>query len=90
MARGQSLQDPFLNALSRLVAPGGLYLTLAGNSDEPSPDEQGPPTVSAVDLVRELTGLFNLQQLRVFRFEAVLEGKEIRPLAWSALLRRKQ
>jgi len=80
----------FLKALQWAVKPGGLYLTLAGNANDTTPRDMGPPTVHAHDLCRELGGLFELVQLREFRFDGVVvEGTPISPLAWSALLRRK-
>ncbi len=81
----------FLDTLSRVSAPGGIYLTLAGNANEIRPGEGGPPRVSAEDLCRELAPLMNLVELREIRFdEAVIDGRRERPLAWSALFRRKQ
>jgi len=81
----------FLETLSRVTAPGGTYLTLAGNANEMRPDEAGPPRVSAEEICRELAPLMDLVQLREIRFdEAIIDGKRERPLAWSALFRRKQ
>jgi SAM-dependent methyltransferase len=81
----------FLDTLSRVTAPGGTYLTLAGNANEIRPGEGGPPRVSAEEICRELAPLMDLIQLREIRFDAALiDGKPERPLAWSALFRRKQ
>jgi SAM-dependent methyltransferase len=81
----------FLDTLSHVTAPGGMYLTLAGNANETRPDEQGPPRVSAMELCCELAALMDLVQLREIRFdETVIDGKHECPLAWSALFRRKQ
>ncbi len=80
----------FLRTLERVTAAGGLYLTLAGNANDPSPPEQGPPRVHAHELCQELSPLFDVVQLREFHFDGVaIDGKPIRPLAWSALSRRK-
>ncbi|MBI3270428.1 MAG: class I SAM-dependent methyltransferase [Planctomycetes bacterium] len=80
----------FLKALERLTSPGALYLTLAGNANEESPVLGGPPQVFAHDLCKELAPLFEVVQLREFRFDGVhVDGKLISPLAWSALLRRR-
>jgi SAM-dependent methyltransferase len=80
----------FLRALERVCTPGGWYLTLAGNDNDPAPPEQGPPRVRAEELCSELEPLFALVQLREFTFEgAPHEGTAFRPLAWSALLRRR-
>ena len=82
--------DRFLEFLARVCEPGGFYLTLAGNANEPAPAEGGPPRVHAHEISLELAPLFDLVQLREFRFDGVcIQGREVRPLAWSALLRRK-
>jgi len=83
--------EGFLDTLSRVAAPGGTYLTLAGNANEICPGEAGPPRVSAEEICRELTPLMELVQLREIRFDETLShGKRRRALAWSALFRRKQ
>ena len=81
----------FLKTLDRVTRAGTLYLTLAGNANEcRPPGVEGPPQVHAHDLCKELAPLFDLVQLREFRFDGVvIEGKPVTPLAWSALLRRK-
>lgn len=87
--RRNALQG-FLDTLERATAPGGIYLTIAGNSNETRPGESGPPRVSAEEICRELSPLMDLVQLREIRFdEAVIEGQRERPLAWSALFRKK-
>ncbi len=80
----------YLKTLEQVTAPGGWYLTLAGNANDPVTAEHGPPRVKASELCAELEGLFGLVQLREFRFEgAPHDGTAFRPLAWSALLRRR-
>lgn len=87
--RRNALQG-FLDTLERATAPGGIYLTIAGNSNEPRPGESGPPRVSAEEICRELSPLMDLVQLREIRFdEVVIDGRRERPLAWSALFRKK-
>lgn len=79
----------YVATLQRFLAPGGFYLTLAGNANDPSPADQGPPKVTAAEIVQELGGAFQLVQLREFRFDGVeIDGKKMAPLAWSALFRR--
>lgn len=79
-----------LRTLHRVTRPESLYITLAGNANEPPHPEGGPPQVYGHDLVKELSPLFDLIQLREFYFDGVVvEGSPIRPLGWSALLRRK-
>jgi SAM-dependent methyltransferase len=82
--------EGYLRTLERVCAAGGWYLTLTGNANDPVVAEHGPPRVKAQELCGELDGLFALVQLREFTFEgAPYEGTPFRPLAWSALLRRK-
>lgn len=79
-----------LDAIERLTSAGSLYLLLAGNANDTGKPEQGPPRVHAHELTAELAPLFDLIQLREFRFEGVIiDGTAISPLAWSALWRRK-
>ncbi len=84
--------EGFLDTLSRVSAPGGIYLTLAGNANEVRPDEEGPPRVSAETICREMDPLMELIQLREFRFDKSPMDTPDRPraLAWSALFRRKR
>lgn len=80
----------FQEALTKYTRPGSFYLTLAGNANDPQPPENGPPRVSAQEIVAELCPLFDLVQLREFYFDGVvIGGKPVRPLGWSALLRRR-
>jgi SAM-dependent methyltransferase len=80
----------FLDALTRLTSGGSLYLLLAGNANDPVKTEQGPPRVHAHELAAELHPVFDVVQLREFRFDGVTaDGEALNPLAWSALLRRK-
>jgi ubiquinone/menaquinone biosynthesis C-methylase UbiE len=80
----------YLRVLRRVSAPGGYYLTLAGNANEPSPAGEGPPRVTAQEMVSELSTHFDLVQLREFRFDAVINGnRPFTPLGWSGLWRRK-
>ena len=72
-----------------MTRPGCLYLTLAGSANDPGPKEGGPPSVCAHEICLELEPAFELVQLREFHFDGVqIAGKPLRPLAWSALLRR--
>lgn len=82
--------DRFLATLERVTGPGSLYLVLAGNANDPADPDQGPPRVKAEELCAELGRLFEVVQLREFRFDGVvIEGQEVRPLGWSGVLRRK-
>jgi methyl halide transferase len=77
----------FLATLRHLTAPGSIGLVLAGNAREPH--DPGPPVVSEAELRAELGSLFDITQLREFRFDTTDTG-DVRFLAWSALLRRVQ
>ncbi len=79
----------FLGVLLRVTQSGGLYLTLAGNANDPNAGK-GPPCVRAHELCLELSPIFDLVQLREFNFDRItFEGKPFEHLGWSALLRRK-
>ena len=80
----------FLQAISRATEVGGFYLTLAGNANDPTDEDKGPPRVHAHELCQELAPLFHLVQLREFTFDGVkIDGELVAPLGWSALLRRR-
>ena len=86
----QSFLPQFLRTLKHVTTTGSLYLVLTGNANDPGDPEKGPPRVQAHELCSELGTLFDLIQLREFYFDGVvIEGQEVRPLGWSALLRRK-
>ncbi len=79
----------FLGVLSRVTQSGGLYLTLAGNANDPNAGK-GPPCVHAHELCLELSPSFDLVQLREFNFAGiVIDGEPFKHLGWSALLRGK-
>ena len=87
--RGENLAG-FLNMIKRLTGPGTLYLLLAGNTNDPQPPDQGPPRVKPEEMLAELGPLFELVQLREFKFDGVrIDGVDLSPLGWSALWRRK-
>jgi SAM-dependent methyltransferase len=67
----------------RLLAPGGRILILAGNAREPM--SPGPPTVSEPEIHAAFDGVFDIVQLREFRFDSTPDGRT-HPLAWSILL----
>jgi SAM-dependent methyltransferase len=77
----------YVTTLGRLTRPGSLALVLAGNAREPH--DPGPPVVSEEQIRAELGSLFDIRQLREFRFDLV-EAIGVRFLGWSCLLRRRQ
>jgi SAM-dependent methyltransferase len=73
--------------LERITRPGTLGLVLMGNAREPEEDV-GPPVVSRKEIQEKWTRLFDIIQLREFRFDS--PGSEAkRYLGWSCLVRRK-
>ena len=75
----------FQQFLQRVTRPGSRWLSLAGNAKEKH--DPGPPVVSEAELRAELEPLFEIVELREFRFSTGQNG--FRPLAWSILLERK-
>lgn len=81
----------FQKMLTNMVAPAGLYLVLAGNGNTSEPPEQGPPTVRANEIVSEIEHCnFDLLELKEIFFHGVkVQGKEITPLAWYGLFKKR-
>jgi SAM-dependent methyltransferase len=77
--------DAFLTTLRHITRRGSMGLVLAGNAKEPH--DPGPPVVSEAELRAELASVFEIVQLREFRFDTDEHGG-VRFLGWSALLRR--
>ncbi|MEN6497363.1 MAG: class I SAM-dependent methyltransferase [Thermoguttaceae bacterium] len=78
--------DGYLRTLEKLTAKGTWGLVLAGNAKEPE-DAVGPPVVEEREIREEFGRLFEIVQLREFRFDAPGVGQP-RYLGWSCLLRR--
>lgn len=73
-----------LDLLWRVTRPGSYYLTLCG---APEPDAQlGPPQVTEDELHDELGRLFEMVELRPFRFESPMRDDGF--AGWSCLMRR--
>lgn len=81
----------FQKMLKKVVAPGGHFYVLAGNANTLSAPDQGPPTVSAQDMVAEIEGKdFDLVELKRIIFHGVkIGGKEMLPLAWAGLFEKR-
>lgn len=71
--------------LARAVAPGGTLLILTGSADETVID--GPPRLTAAELVAELEPDFALVELRAVRF--IDPGEVEGPRAWSGRFARR-
>ncbi len=75
----------FQEFLRKSTRPGSWWLSLAGNAKEDT--DPGPPVVSEDDIRAELGPLFDIVELREFRFTT--NKSAFRPLGWSILMRRK-
>ena len=76
----------FQKFLGRITRPGSLWFSLSGNANEKESDK-GPPVVTEEELRADLSPLFDILELREFRFD--LSQEDFRPLAWAVLARRK-
>jgi SAM-dependent methyltransferase len=74
----------FLDLLWWVTQPGSYYLTLAGATGETA--EGGPPQVSEEQIRDELGRLFEVLELRPFRFEAARRPEGY--AGWLCLMRR--
>ena len=75
----------FQTFLRKSTRPDSRWLSLAGNAKEDT--DPGPPVVSEDDIGAELGPLFDIVELREFRFAS--NKSAFRPLGWSILMRRK-
>ncbi len=71
--------------LRKATRADSWWLSLAGNAKEDT--DPGPPVVSEDEIRAELGSLFDIVELREFRFTT--NRSDSRPLAWSVLMRRK-
>src|SRR4029453_9853675 len=76
----------FQKFLERVTHPGSLWLSFSGNAKEKHEDK-GPPVVTEEEIRSEFSPLFEILELREFRFD--LSQEDFRPLAWAVLARRK-
>lgn len=76
----------YLSFIESVSRPGSLYLTLTGNSHQAG--EGGPPRLSEAEIRSEMESLFEILDLREFRFEETPQMPD-RPLGWSCLMRRR-
>jgi SAM-dependent methyltransferase len=76
----------YLQTLRGVTRSGTVGLVLAGNARESH--QPGPPVVREDQVRDELGSVFDMVQLREFRFDQI-EGDGRRFLGWSCLLRRR-
>jgi SAM-dependent methyltransferase len=76
----------FVDTLDHITTADAVGLVLTGNAKEPR--DPGPPAVSEEEIRGELGRMFDIIQLREFRFDPTPDCNE-RFLAWSCVLRKK-
>jgi SAM-dependent methyltransferase len=79
-------QAKFAARVSKLLAPGGLWLSLIGSTEGPA-REFGPPRRSARDLVSAIEPALEIVHLRAITFTGL--PNEVAPKAWNCLSRRR-
>lgn len=75
----------FAGCVASHLGPGGLWLTLTGNADEPKRNP-GPPQLTARKLAAAVEPFFEILSLQSGAFGS---GQEQPPLAWIALMRKR-
>jgi SAM-dependent methyltransferase len=75
----------FAENVSAHLAKGGLWLTLAGNADEPA-REIGPPQLTARELTAAVEPCFEILSLRSGFFGS---DQPVPPRAWIGLMQRR-
>ena len=84
---GRVERATFEKVLERVTAPGSLYLAIMPNANTAV---TAPRAVSEADLRTDFARLFDVVQLRECHFDPViLKGREVRPLMWSVLFKRR-
>ncbi len=75
----------FAENVSSCLETGGLWLTLAGNADEPE-REVGPPQLTACELVSAVESCFEIISLAAGHFGS---DQSDPPKAWVCLMRKR-
>jgi methyl halide transferase len=75
----------FQEFLRKSTRTGSWWLSLDGNAKEDT--DPGPPVVTENEIHDELGPLFDIVDLREFRFTT--NKSDFRPLGWSILMRRR-
>jgi len=75
----------FVKKVAKLLLPGGLWLSLIGNADDPRPDK-GPPKLSAAAVAQTVEPFFEILELESCLLESRLEHA---PRFWRCLLRKR-
>jgi SAM-dependent methyltransferase len=82
---GDEDKKRFVNRVISLLDPGGLWLSLAGNADEPA-REMGPPQLTASQLIHFVEPAFELLSLQSGHFGS---NQMNPPKAWIALMQKR-
>ncbi len=79
-------REGYLESLQRITHTGSQFLVLTGNTNETR--EGGPPRLHEQELRTDFAPLFQVDDLREFRFDD--PDGPTGPLGWACLLTRKQ
>ena len=79
----RKVRTRFASLVARMLAPGGLWLSLIG-STEGGPRDTGPPRRSARDIASAVEPALEIVQLRAIHFDLHVE---MPPAAWLCLSR---
>jgi SAM-dependent methyltransferase len=78
----------FEKVLARVTAPGSLYHAIMPSANDDA--ARAPRAVKDYELCLDYARILRLVQLREIRFApALVNGRELRPLMWSALFVRR-
>jgi SAM-dependent methyltransferase len=80
-------RESFADRVAKLLAPGGLWLSLSGSTEGAARDF-GPPRRSARDLIGAIEPALEILELRAFEFTGL--KFEVPPKAWRCLSRRRE
>lgn len=80
-------REKFAARVAKLLAPGGLWLSLSGSTEGAARDF-GPPRRSARDVIGAIEPALEILQLRAFEFTGL--RIEVPPKAWHCLSRRRE
>jgi SAM-dependent methyltransferase len=80
----EEYREAFVRRAAQCLKPGGLWFSLMGNSDQRSPEGEGPPRLSATQVCSAVEPSFEILRLEAFW----LDSKRLRPpLFWQCLMR---
>jgi methyl halide transferase len=78
-------RDRFAQYVHDHLQPGGLWLSLIGSKDSP-PREEGPPKLSAAEVLSHVEPLFEVVLLDAIHFDS---DQRAPAAAWACLLRKR-